>query len=212
MCVLKRCNKHPAELSSSLSLSLHLCHHLPLFSTYHSLTTWCFPLSLKLCLKLHLQVVRAWANFCSVFSISFFLVSHIVIRLNVCLWVCVVSRFRSQLTLFPLANTRALSRSRSGDVHQKLTDSRRYKTCVSHNLIVNIVFGKSPSMGDARLWNSWNKNKRKELNFWGYSGIKALGLPPSKLICSKVRTCIRRKPSTTKGARERIDWPKHPKG
>lgn len=212
MCVLKRCNKHPAELSSSLSLSSSLPPSTSLL--YVSLSHYVvLPiLSLKLCLKLHLQVVRAWANFCSVFSISCFLVSHIVIRLNVCLCVCVVSRFRSQLTLFPLANTRALSRSRSGDVHQKLTDSRRYKTCVSHNLIVNIVFGKSPSMGDARLWNSWNKNKRKELNFWGYSGIKALGLPPSKLICSKVRTCIRRKPSTTKGARERIDWPKHPKG
>lgn len=209
MCVLNRCNKHPAELSSPLSPSSSLPPSTSLL--YISLSHY---VVCRASLSLSLSQALLKAALASCASLGELLLSLFDQLLSclahchtpVCVCVFVLSLSLSPHSVPVGKHARSLSRSRSGDVHQKLTDSRRYKTCVSHNLIVNIVFGKSPSMGDARLWNCWNKNKKKkELNFWGYCGIKALGLPPSKLICSKVRTCIRRKPSTTKGARERID-------
>lgn len=155
MCVLNRCNKHPAELSSPLSLSSSLpaiyISSLRITLSLRGLSCLALPLSLSQAL-----LKAALASCASLSELLLSLFDQLLSCLAHCHTPVCVCVFVLSLSLSPHSvpvgkHARSLSRSRSGDVHQKLTDSRRYKTCVSHNLIVNIVFGKSPSMGDARL-------------------------------------------------------------
>lgn len=112
MCVLNRCNKHPAELSSPLSLS----SSLPPFTSlvYVSLSHY---VVCRASLSLSLSQALLKAALASCASLSELLLSLFDQLLSclahchtpVCVCVCSCSRFRSHHTLFPLANTRALS-------------------------------------------------------------------------------------------------------